>query len=70
MEKLRDLQDKLITLRSELSKDLMLLNSSDDDEILIKSIRERLIDYNKRISAINIMEEISSKNILKYMKFI
>lgn len=71
MEKLKDIQEKLIILRSELSKDLTLLNTTDkNEEIIIQSIKERLIDYNKRINAINIMQEVSSTNIIKYMKII
>lgn len=71
MEKLKDIQEKLVVLRSELSKDLTLLNITDKNEhTTIETIKDRLVDYNKRINVINIMQEVSSTNIIKYMKII
>jgi uncharacterized integral membrane protein len=71
MEKLKEIQEKLIQLKAHYAKEegiLKLMKGNDDETFAI--IQERLEEYNEKLNEINIISFVSNSQLLKYEKYI
>lgn len=71
MEKLKEIQEKLIQLKAHYAKEegiLKLMKGNDDETFII--IQERLEEYNEKMNEINIVSFVTNSQLLKYEKYI
>lgn len=71
MEKLKEIQEKLIQLKAHYAKEegiLKLMKGNDEETFII--IQERLEEYNEKLNEINIVSFVSNSQLLKYEKYI
>ena len=72
MEKLKELEEKVIQLKTKYAKEECILSLLEDNykEEIIRDIKKRIEDYNILFNEINIIGFISNKKMLKFKKYI
>jgi hypothetical protein len=70
MESLRDIQEKLICVKGDNTRNIVILDmSTNADDHLIKLVEENMKDNAHIINSINIISEISNSEIIKFHNY-
>jgi hypothetical protein len=70
MESLRDMQEKLICVKGDNTRNIVILNmATNEDDHLVKLVEENMKDNAHIINSINIISEISNTEIIKFYKY-
>jgi len=70
MESLRDMQEKLICVKGDNTRNIVILNmATNEDDHLVKLVEENMKDNAHIINSINIISEISNTEIIKFHKY-
>lgn len=71
MERMKELQSKLIDLKAHYTKEqsvLTLMKENDENELII--IENKLEEYSEKLNEVNILTFISNSQMLRYQKYI
>ena len=70
METLRDMQEKLICVKGDNTRNTVILDmAKDEDDHLVKLVEENMKDNAHIINSINIISEISNTEIIKFHNY-
>jgi hypothetical protein len=68
MEKFKDIQEKLITIKGNYTKDITILQLSDDDRT-IDMVQQNMKENDNILNSVNIVSEISNKEIVRFLNY-
>lgn len=68
MEKFKDIQEKLITIKGNYTKDITILQLSDDDRT-IDMVQQNMKENDNVLNSVNIVSEISNKEIVRFLNY-
>ena len=69
MEKLKEMQDKLIHIKALYNRELAVLRlNKNEEKTLVEDVQDKLTEYDSIIDEVNIISEITNEEMIVFSK--